>query len=102
VSENVIDISDLDAAEVLAELYNNAGSPGLGALHRERTDMTAAEARPILDAQCGRFDYLKGRVLKVDLRGGKLTFARLYDRDNGEGAAQECVDRVRARKEVDA
>lgn len=97
MNENEIDISDIDAAEVLVELYDNAGSPGLGPLHRRDKGMKIDEARKLIEVS-GRFDYIRGRVLKVDLRDGKLKFARLYDRDNGDGAAQACVDRVRARK----
>ena len=44
------------------------------------------------------FDYLHGRVLKVDLSGDEFD-ERLYDRDCGEGAAQRAVDSVRAEKE---
>jgi hypothetical protein len=36
------------------------------------------------------FDYLQGRVMKVSLEGDELD-ARLYDRDNGEGAAAEAI-----------
>jgi hypothetical protein len=33
------------------------------------------------------FDYLKGRVMKVNLTNDTL-YTRLYDRDNGPGAAR--------------
>lgn len=36
------------------------------------------------------FDYLQGRVMKVDLAGDELD-PRLYDRDNGEGAARRAI-----------
>ena len=42
------------------------------------------------------FDYLKGRVMKVEINGSMLD-ARLYDRDNGPGAAKRVVDRLRAK-----
>jgi hypothetical protein len=41
-----------------------------------------------------RFDYLFGRVMKVNLNGNSFE-ERLYDRDNGPGAAQDAVERVR-------
>ena len=44
------------------------------------------------------FDYLYGRVLKVDLSGDGFD-ERLYDRDCGEGAAQRAVDSIRAERE---
>ena len=44
------------------------------------------------------FDYLHGRVLKVELSGDEFD-ERLYDRDCGEGAAQRAVDSIRAERE---
>ena len=44
------------------------------------------------------FDYLYGRVLKVDLKGDDGFEEWLYDRDNGEGAAQQSLDDYRATK----
>lgn len=44
------------------------------------------------------FDYLNGRVLKVDIGGDEFD-ERLYDRDNGEGAAQRAIDALRAQEE---
>ena len=38
------------------------------------------------------FDYLKGRVMKVDLSEDDGFEEWLYDRDNGEGAAQSALD----------
>ena len=43
------------------------------------------------------FDYLFGRVIKVDLSGNWFD-ERLYDRDNGIGAAQAAVNSVRRGK----
>ena len=36
------------------------------------------------------FDYLQGRVMKVRIQGDELD-PRLYDRDNGEGAAEQAI-----------
>ena len=44
--------------------------------------------------KCRYFDYLHGRVLKVDLSGDEFD-ERLYDRDCGKGAAQRAVDSIR-------
>lgn len=48
--------------------------------------MSTDEAQELLDSGQTYFDYLKGRVMKVDLSGDKLN-PFLYDRDNGQGAA---------------
>lgn len=39
-------------------------------------------------------DYFCGRVIKSDLTGDKVD-PRGYDRDNGQGAFQSVVDRLR-------
>lgn len=87
----MIDISQMDRAAVLAALYNRAQPQGLGILHFTPEDMTVAEARELLE-QGGRphFDYLRGRVMKVMLDGDALD-PRLYDRDNGDGAAEDAL-----------
>lgn len=53
------------------------------------TPMSAEEARALL-AHGTYFDYVKGRVLKVDLSGDEVE-TWLYDRDNGEGAAEKAL-----------
>lgn len=89
-----LDISKLNKAEVLAALYNASKQQGLGFMHsRGQTGMTTAEAQVELD-RAGKdphfFDYLHGRVMKVDLKRDALdTWG--YDRDNGEGAAARAL-----------
>ena len=82
----------LTKAQALAALFNHARTQGLGALHYRREHiMTEQEATRLLD-QVGRdpfFDYLEGRVLKVEI--GDQIDERLYDRDNGEGAALQAL-----------
>ena len=105
-----IDLKGLDKAAVLAALYNASKPQGLGFLHYDPAPMTVEEAQAILDEKQVRlkeinsmggnwdeiyFDYLKGRVMKVDLLGDDLRF-QLYDRDNGEGAAQRAIDGITA------
>lgn len=77
---------DVDAAALLAALYNRAKPQGLGFLHYKSEPMTTQEAQRVLD-ECGRFafDYLRGRVLKVFERDGEIHRADLFDRDNGHG-----------------
>ena len=88
-----IDISGLDKAEVLAELYNRAQTQGLGPLHFDPENMTKEQAAAILDSGSTYFDYLKGRVLKVDLSKEEFNPA-LYDRDNGENAAARVIEPI--------
>jgi len=80
-----IDISKMDKAEVLAALYSASRPLGMGMLHCTPEDMDVEEARGLLASQ-KRFDYLKGRVMKVNLSKDEFNTS-LYDRDNGQGAA---------------
>ena len=89
-SIEVIKISDLNKADVLAALYNAAKPQGMGFLQYDPQPMTQAEAAQILH-ETTDFDYLKGRVMKISLSGGEFD-PRLYDRDNGHGAAQRAID----------
>jgi hypothetical protein len=88
----MIDLNGKDKAEVLAKLYNAAKPQGMGFLHFDSNDMTIEEARKLLDSGRTHFDYLKGRVMKIDLGGDELD-SRLYDRDNGQGAAAAAISR---------
>ena len=92
----MIDISKLDKAAVLAALYNNSKQQGMGFLQvRGRIGMTIDEAKELLTGDDDHyFDYLHGRVMKVDLSGDQLN-ERLYDRDNGAGAAQQAINTVK-------
>ena len=87
----------LTKAEVLCALYNNAKSQGLGLFFCESGNMTIEEAETLL-SRATYFDYIKGRVLKVDLSGEKAFDEWLYDRDNGKGAAQDALDDYRTQK----
>lgn len=90
----MVDIKGLNKAEVLTALYNNSKPLGLGMLHFDPKKMTVAEAEELLK-QTTYFDYLKGRVMKVDLSSDDSFEEWLYDRDNGNGAAQRAVDTLR-------
>lgn len=86
----MISIKGISKAKVLAALYNRARFQGMGILHYDPTDMTEEEAQKLLDSGQTYFDYLKGRVMKVDLKGDWLN-PMLYDRDNGLGAAEFAI-----------
>ena len=88
--ENEINISNRNKAEVLAMLYNKAKPQGLGLIHFTPEHMTTKEAQEILDSGQTYFDYVKGRVMKVDLSGDTFSPC-LYDRDNGEGSALRAI-----------
>ena len=92
-----INISTMNKAEVLAGLYNKAKPLGMGFLHYTPEDMTIEEAQGYLDQGITYFDYLKGRVMKVDLKGTEFD-PWLYDRDNGQGSAQRVLDNLKESK----
>lgn len=88
----MISIKGLDKAAVLAALYNRARTQGLGLLHFTPADMSVEEAREEIEKDEDNlyFDYVKGRVMKVELKGDELD-PRLYDRDNGENKAYSAL-----------
>lgn len=90
--KDIINIGEVDKAAVLAALYNNAQAQGVGRLVADSELMTLGEAAAWLNDRT-YFDYLKGRVLKVDLSSNELD-ARLYDRDNGDGAAYRAIEHL--------
>lgn len=90
-----LDIGGLDKAKLLAGLYNRSKPLGLGFLEATPDGMTVYQARKIIQQQGHRFDYLNGRVMKIDLRGDTLN-PRGFDRDNGAGATQSVVQAIRA------
>lgn len=90
----MIDIKGLDKAEVLKALYDHSHVQGLGFLQAVPEGTVTVEYCRELLKNSTYFDYLHGRVLKVDLSGD--TFEEwLYDRDCGVGAAKRAVDSVR-------
>ena len=90
-----MNISHLRKAAVLAALYNGSKPQGLGVFQFDPTPMTEEEAQAILNqkATSTYFDYLKGRVMKINLGGDELD-TRLYNRDNGEGKAESILAKL--------
>jgi hypothetical protein len=84
-----MDISRLSKAKVLAALYNNSKPQGMGFLHYNPKPMSEEQAEELLK-ETTYFDYLYGRVMKVNLEGNELD-TYLYNRDNGEGAAERVI-----------
>lgn len=96
-----IDITRLDKAEVLAALFNASKQQGMGFL-----DSTGARPMSVEDArqytELGGeqyYDYLRGRVMKVDLSKDQLD-PWFYDRDNGQGAAERALKPLLAKQKV--
>lgn len=103
-----INIAGLDKAELLSALYSRAQVLGMGALNAKAGDLTPDEAAVLVTrhtqaSSTGRtscyFDYLHGRVMKVDIGGDTLN-GRMYDRDNGAGAAERIVAALRAKTAI--
>lgn len=106
-----IDISGIDKAELFAALYNHAKPLGMGFLHYDPTPLTKESAEKLMRGgddsarmfpgmRSGRslyFDYVKGRPLKIDLSGDEMD-TYLYNRDQGDGAAERIVSELRAKK----
>lgn len=91
----MIDISGIDKAELLCALHAGSRPLGMGWLH-EKGELTIEEARQMI-ADAGNylyFDYVTGRVMKVDLSGDTMS-GRMYDRDNGQGTCALIVQLVR-------
>lgn len=95
MEQKKISLKDLNKADVLAVLYNASKPQGMGFMHYDPKSMTREEAQSLLDAGQTDFDYLKGRVMKVDLSGNELS-PWGYDRDNGEGAAERAISALRS------
>lgn len=86
----MVDTKGLKKSAVLAALYNDSKPQGLGFLHFDPAPM----AEDLLKTST-HFDYLKGRVMKVDLSNDDSFEEWLYDRDNGNGAAQRAINKLR-------
>ena len=90
----MIDITGLNKAEVLKALYDNSHVQGMGFLQAVPEGVVTVEHCERLLKLDTYFDYLYGKVIKVDL--SRDTFdERLYDRDCGEGAAWGAIQPLR-------
>jgi len=79
---HLLDASFLSTAEVLSILYNSAKTlPGLIQGHAE---LTVEEAQMEIEANPSlRFQYLLGRILRVDLSNLSKLDLTAYSQDNG-------------------
>ena len=88
----MINISSLDKRELLIALYDNAKIQGMGIFQAKSEPLSLEEAEELLKKHY-YFDYLYGRVMKVDLSGDELN-PDLYDRDNGDGAVERVIKTI--------
>lgn len=88
-----VSIEGLDKVEVLRALYARSRPLGMGALQFKSGPLSRTDAEQEM-AKGHYFDYVKGRVMKVSLKGDEFD-PWLYDRDNGPGAAAAAVATLR-------
>lgn len=89
-----VNIAGANKAAILAALYNASRQQGLGVLQRGPESMSIEQAQQVLDSNPRQyFDYLFGRVMKVDLATDTLRL-HLFDRDNGEGAGYRAIQEL--------
>ena len=86
----MIDTNGISKWKILKALYDNSRPLGLGFLHYTPEPMPEKEARELVKDQT-YFDYVRGRVIKVNLENPDGFEEWLYDRDNGPGAAQRVI-----------
>ena len=90
-----IDISGLDKARLLQVLYNASRPLGLG-FFTGCSPMTLEQAKEEIKSSANLyFDYVNGRVIKMNL-SGDTTDSYCYDRDNGPGVAAKVVALLRS------
>jgi hypothetical protein len=89
----MINIKGLSKGAVLAALYNASRPIGLGILYTNDV-MTEKEGSNVYAEFGPSFDYIKGRVMKVNLGNDEFD-PWLYDRDNGKGAADKVISALR-------
>ena len=86
-----IAIGHLNKAEIVAALYNASKPQGMRFIHYNPSNMSHQEAEQYVS--WGYIDYLKGRIMKIDISGNVLdTWG--YNRDNGEGAAERIISKL--------
>lgn len=97
--KDAIDVSDIDPAALLATLHNNTVSVGMGKIHDIGRDIRVEEAQEIIDERDGdlRFDYVKGRPIKVTIEDGSIRqwHGGRYD-EHAHKTLEEVIEELRA------
>lgn len=91
---SLVNIKGIDKVELLAALFNASRAQGAGLFAPHTQAMTKEEAQS-LKPESTYFDYIRGRVMKIYL-GDDECDTRLYDRDNGPGAAEVVINALHA------
>ena len=89
----MVSILGLDKAVVLKALHDASKPQGMGFIHFQPEGLSVGECRNLLLGS-KYFDYLQGRVMKIDLSTDFIN-PRDYDRDNGEGAVARVINSLR-------
>lgn len=104
----IVNIKGLDKAEVLLALWEGSQIQGISFLGLYNKTMSLDEAKKEVEEKIeieekeGRegnlyFDYVNGKVIKCDISKDEFD-PWLYDRDNGEGAAEKAIERLLGRE----
>ncbi len=107
----MIDTSGIETWRIVQALYNRAKPLGLGYLQFEPGGLSDDDAKAFVkdaedrwnalpeerrkgDNHYGYIDYMRGRVVKTNPFSNPID-PRLFDRDNGQGACAEAIDKLR-------
>ena len=99
-----INIAGISKADVLKALWDGSHAQGMSFLGMMDGGLTIELARNLVDKlekAGGRlyFDYVMGHVIKCDITGDEFD-PTLYDRDCGEGRAEEVIEALRNGTEI--
>jgi hypothetical protein len=91
-----IDASNLEASEVLMQLYNNSKpqTKYLIKLFEDDYELMTLDYAQALLTQTQVFNYLRGRPIKTDFRNFPLLDSTEYDKYNGHGEMQKCINKA--------
>lgn len=98
----MVNIKGLDKAQVLLVLWNNSRMQGRSS-SGYKGELTLRRAKELIEQHRHTgmkgeeriyFNYLNGKVIKIDLAPDVID-TRLYDRDNGEGAGENAIEKLR-------
>ena len=91
----MVNIKDLNKAEVLFALWHASHAQGMSFMGLPTTNFTIERAKEWVDDTPNMyFDYVDGHVIKCDISGDEFD-ERLYDRDCGKGAAAKAIKNLR-------
>lgn len=94
-SSTIVNISGLDKIEVLHVLWENAQIAGIfGRVLPIIRSTQVFDRERAEGAVQGYIDDFNNRFIKCDFRSDDID-VRLYDRDNGDGAAKKLIESLR-------